>query len=211
MKKLLLITALAASLNCFSQAITVSTNAYTVPQLVNSVLINSPCVSATNITWKTGTNFASSNGIGYFQNSNPNFPMQAGVILSTGDVTQAAGPNTSLLNAGAANWPGDAALENTLQQSGISMNSVNASILEFDFTPISPTFNFEFLFASEEYGNFQCQFSDAFAFLLTNTATGVTTNLAVVPSTRQQLPSTPPPASSLASTFSNETFSSLKL
>jgi gliding motility-associated-like protein len=183
MKKLLLITAIVVSVNCFSQAITVSTNAYTVPQLVNSVLINSPCVSATNITWKTGTNFASSNGIGYFQNSNPNFPMQAGVILSTGDVTQAAGPNTSLLNAGAANWPGDAALENTLQQSGISMNSVNASILEFDFTPISPTFNFEFLFASEEYGNFQCQFSDAFAFLLTNTVTGVTTNLAVVPST----------------------------
>ena len=183
MKKLLLITAIAVTMNCFSQAISVSTNAYTVPQLVNTVLINSPCVSATNITWKTGTNFASSNGIGYFQNSNPNFPMQAGVILSTGDVTQSSGPNTTMLNSGAANWPGDSALESTLLQSGISMNSVNASILEFDFTPISPTFSFEFLFASEEYGNFQCQFSDAFAFLLTNTATGVTTNLAVVPST----------------------------
>jgi hypothetical protein len=63
------------------------------------------------------------------------------------------------------------------------MNSVNATVLEFDFTPISPTFSFDFLFASEEYGNFQCQFSDAFAFLLTNTVTGVTTNLAVVPNT----------------------------
>lgn len=183
MKKLLLIIASAITVNCFSQAITVSTSSYTVPQLVNSVLINSPCVSATNITWKTGTNFASSNGIGYFQNANPNFPMQSGVILSTGDVTHASGPNNSMLNDGAANWPGDSSLESTLLQSGISMNSVNASILEFDFTPISPTFSFEFLFASEEYGNFQCQFSDAFAFLLTNTATGVTKNLAVVPST----------------------------
>ncbi len=183
MKKLLLIIASAITVNCFSQAITVSTSSYTVPQLVNSVLINSPCVSATNITWKTGSNFASSNGIGYFQNANPNFPMQSGVILSTGDVTHAAGPNTTLLSDGAANWPGDADLESTLLQSGISMNSVNASILEFDFTPISPTFSFEFLFASDEYGNFQCQFSDAFAFLLTNTATGVTKNLAVVPST----------------------------
>ena len=183
MKKLLLVIAIAITVNCFSQSITVSTNSYTVPQLVNTVLINSPCVSATNITWKTGTNFASSNGIGYFNNTNPNFPMQAGVILSTGDVTHSAGPNTSMLNDGAPSWPGDLSLESTLLQSGISMNSINASILEFDFTPISPTFSFEFLFASEEYGNFQCQFSDAFAFLLTNTATGVTKNLAVVPST----------------------------
>lgn len=183
MKKLLLIIATAITVNCFSQAITVSTSAYTVPQLVNSVLINSPCVSATNITWKTGTDFGSTNGIGYFQNTNPNFPMQSGVILSTGNVMHAGGPNSTMLNDGAANWPGDSSLENTLLQSGITMNSVNASVLEFDFTPISPNFTFEFLFASEEYGNFQCQFSDAFAFLLTNTATGVTTNLAVVPST----------------------------
>ena len=183
MKKTLLTLAIAIAGNAFSQAITVNTSTYTVPQLVNTVLINSPCVSANNITWKTGTDYNSSNGIGFFHNNNPNFPMQSGVILSTGDVTHASGPNTSLLNDGAANWPGDISLENTLAQSGIAMHSVNASVLEFDFTPISPTFSFEFLFASEEYGNFQCQFSDAFAFLLTNTTTGVTTNLAVVPST----------------------------
>ena len=63
------------------------------------------------------------------------------------------------------------------------MNSTNATALEFDFTPIAPNFSFDFLFASEEYGNFQCQFSDAFAFLLTNTLTGETVNLAVVPGT----------------------------
>ncbi|WP_290846106.1 T9SS type B sorting domain-containing protein [Flavobacterium sp.] len=183
MKKFLLILTVVFSLPVFAQTITVNTNAYSVPQLVNNVLINSPCVEANNITWSTGTNFGSTNGIGYFQNSNPNFPMQAGVILSTGNVLHASGPNTSLLNDGAANWPGDPALEATLAQAGISMNSVNATLLEFDFTPISPQFNFDFVFASEEYGNFQCQFSDAFAFLLTNMNTGVTTNLAVVPNT----------------------------
>ncbi len=183
MKRLLLNLVLAISAFGYSQAISVNTSSYTVPQLVNNVLINSSCVSATNITWSTGTNFGSANGIGFFQNSNPNFPMHSGVILSTGNVTHAAGPNTSMLNDGNANWPGDANLEATLAQSGIQMNSVNATVLEFDFTPISPTFSFEFLFASEEYGNFQCQFSDAFAFLLTNTSTGVTSNLAVVPST----------------------------
>ena len=167
----------------FSQPITVSTTSYTVPQLVNNVLINSPCVNATNVTWSTGTNFGSSNGIGFFQNTNPNFPMQSGVVLSTGNALNAVGPNTTILNDGSTSWPGDSSLEATLAAAGIPMTSKNASVLEFDFTPISPNFSFDFIFGSEEYGNFQCLYSDAFAFLLTNMTTGVTTNLAVVPST----------------------------
>jgi len=63
------------------------------------------------------------------------------------------------------------------------MNSRNASKLEFDFVPLTNAISFDFIFASEEYGTFQCTFSDAFAFLLTNVATGVTTNLAIVPNT----------------------------
>lgn len=39
-----------------------------------------------------------------------------------------------------------------------------------------------FLFASNEYGEWQCGFSDVFAFLLTDLA-GVSTNLAVIPET----------------------------
>lgn len=166
-----------------SQSITVNTNTYTVPELVSNVLVNSPCLNVNNVNWRTGTNFGSSNGIGYFQNTNPNFPMQSGVILSTGNVMNAVGPNTSMLNDGLNTWPGDADLENTLANAGIAMTSTNATVLEFNFTALSPHFDFDFLFASEEYGNFQCQFSDAFAFLLTNLNTGVTTNLAVVPGT----------------------------
>ena len=183
MKKLLLLTALLFATIGFSQPITVSTSTYTVPQLVNNVLINSPCVSATNITWRTGTDFGSSNGIGFFQNTNSSLPMQSGVILSTGNILNAPGPNTTLLNDGSVAWTGDASLEATMAAAGIPMISKNASVLEFDFTPISPNFSFDFVFASEEYGNYQCQYSDAFAFLLTNMTTGVTTNLAVVPNT----------------------------
>jgi gliding motility-associated-like protein len=187
MKRLLLIPTLLVQVYAFAQTIDVSTTSHTVPQLVNDVLINSPCVSATNVTWKTGTNFGASNGIGYFQNTNPAFPMQSGVVLSTGNALSAEGPNSTMLSDGNGAWPGDTDLESTLAAAGISMSSVNATILEFDFTPISPNFSFDFIFASEEYGNFQCQFSDAFAFLLTNTVTGVTTNLAVVPNTTQPI------------------------
>lgn len=167
----------------YSQAIQVDVTTYSVPELVNTVLINSPCTSVSNIQWRTGSNFGSDNGIGYFENSNPNFPMQNGIILSTGNAVNATGPNLTDLNDGNADWTGDSDLENVLLQAGIPMQSANATVLEFDFTPISPSFSFDFLFASEEYGNFQCLFSDAFAFLLTNRNTGVTTNLAVVPGT----------------------------
>ena len=183
MKKSLLIITTFFWLGCFSQAINVDTNTYTVPQLVTEVLVNKACVPVTNISWRTGTNYGSSNGIGYFDNTNPAFPLSSGVILSTGNVANAKGPNTTQLNDGNAAWKGDADLESTLLAAGITMNSANATVLEFDFLPFSPNFNFQFLFASEEYGNYQCQFSDAFAFLLTNKSTGVTTNLAVVPNT----------------------------
>lgn len=183
MKRLLAILLLVVSLSMFSQTINVTTNQQTVPQLVNNILINSPCVSAQNVTWRTGTNFGSVNGIGYFTNTNPNFPMNAGVILSTGAAANSSGPNNTELSDGNEAWIGDADLETTLAAAGIIMNSTNATVLEFDFTSISTQFNFDFVFASEEYGNFQCQFSDAFAFLLTNVNTGVTTNLAVVPNT----------------------------
>lgn len=72
---------------------------------------------------------------------------------------------------------------NCFRATGQAMNSKNATKLEFDFVPIINTLSFNFIFASEEYGSFQCDYSDAFAFLLTNTATGVTTNLAVLPGT----------------------------
>jgi len=183
MKTKLLILLFLSSIYSFSQSITVSTTSHTVPELVTNVLVNSPCLQVSNINWSTGTNFGSVNGIGYFENTNPNFPLQSGVILSTGNVLNAQGPNTTMLNDGSTDWPGDSDLQNVLASAGIAMNSINATVLEFDFVALSPHFDFDFLFASEEYGNFQCQFSDAFAFLLTNLSTGVTTNLAVVPST----------------------------
>ncbi len=88
------------------------------------------------------------------------------------------------MSDGANGWTGDTQLEAiVLAATGNPMNSKNATKLEFDFVPLVNTINFNFIFASEEYGTYQCLFSDAFAFLLTDIATGVTTNIAVVPNT----------------------------
>ncbi len=185
MKKVFCLLLFLSTLTSFSQAITVSTDK-SIDDLVNNVLINSPCISTEAIKSSTGTKVGS-NGIGYFENTNPNFPMKSGVILSTGNALKAVGPNdtNTVLSDGSNEWDGDKDLEDAMEKAGIKMKnkSKNATVLEFDFIPISSKFSFDFLFASEEYGNYQCDFSDAFAFLLTNNATKETTNLAVVPNT----------------------------
>ncbi|WP_293894883.1 choice-of-anchor L domain-containing protein, partial [Flavobacterium sp.] len=197
MKNLFLFFTFLWGFNSFSQAISVNNTTYTVPQLVQDVLFasgspTSSCVgTVSNITWSTGSgasdgsSFGSSNGIGFFQNTNPNFPLSSGVVLSTGDALDAPGPNDTIQQAG--NWPGDADLYNYINGLGIDPGLVdynNATILEFDFTPLTTMMSFDFLFASEEYGDYQCAYSDAFAFFLTNVTTGSTpTNLALVPST----------------------------
>ncbi|WP_177731736.1 choice-of-anchor L domain-containing protein [Flavobacterium inviolabile] len=190
MKKLYFLVVLLLSITAFAQPITVNTNTYTVPQLVQDVLINSQCAQVSNITWRTGnTNGQNSeNGIGFFQNTNAGFPIQSGVILSTGRAMSAPGPNTGNLSEGVNSWTGDADLKAQMVAAGVVNNAFvyrNATYLQFDFVPLTDSFSFEFLFASEEYGTYQCNgdYADAFAFILTNTVTGQVTNLAVVPGT----------------------------
>lgn len=165
--------------------ITTNDTQYTNVELVEDILFNSTCASVTNVTTSTGSNFGSVNGIGYFNKNGSSFPFNDGVVLATRSVANVPGPNN--LPAGVANaWPGDAQLFNYIQGLGIDPNLQDyndASVLEFDFIPLIDNISFDFIFASEEYGTFQCDFSDAFAFFLTNNTTGVTTNLAIVPST----------------------------
>ncbi|AWA29848.1 hypothetical protein HYN48_07015 [Flavobacterium magnum] len=187
MKKSLFLLMLLVSFAGFSQAISVNTS-FSPDYLVNDVLISGNCTTASGVVAQTGTNFGSVNGIGYFENTsnNPNFPFAKGVVLSTGDVTKIPGvnpatPNTTTLSDGNAAWTGDTDLQNILlSQSGITFNSTNASFLKFDFVPVSANFSFDFVFASEEYGALQCNFSDAFAFILIDNTLGTSTNLAVV-------------------------------
>ncbi|MGV3461443.1 MAG: choice-of-anchor L domain-containing protein [Flavobacterium sp.] len=185
MKKILLSLILMASIAGFSQAITVNPNSHTPTQLVNNVLVNNSClVQVTNPTATTGTAFGSTNGIAYYQNTNPAFNVkQSGVLLTTGQAVLSPGPNNSVLNGGntSATWGGNTDLEAALASAGIVMQSKNATVLEFDFVPNTSNFGFDFLFASDEYGEFQCSSNDAFVVLLTQGS--VTQNVALIPST----------------------------
>ena len=71
----------------------------------------------------------------------------------------------SLSDDDAPNWVGDNDLEAILNEP----NTINATIIEFDFTTIANQVSFRYIFASEEYqeGNSNtCNYSDLFGFLI---------------------------------------------
>lgn len=152
----------------------------TTQQLVEDILINASCAGTENFIQSTGTDFASVNGVGSFEANGSNFPFAAGIVLSSGSVSTAPGPNLTTQSNGVTAWPGDADLENFTGATATN----NASFIQFDFTPFTEQLSFDFLMASEEYNqNFECTFTDAFAFILTDNDTGTSVNLAVLPGT----------------------------
>ena len=162
--------------------ITVSTTQYTVPELISEVLISGPCVTFANITSSTGTGV--NNGIGYFNRGDSNFAFEDGIVLVTGNATAAAGPNNATLSGGGLQGDADLSAILSAQTPSQTATLYNATKLEFDFIALSDAVSFNFMFASEEYGTYQCSFGDAFAFILTDLTAGTPAkNLAVIPNT----------------------------
>ena len=164
-------------------SILVSTTQYSIPQLVEQVLMPQTGFTISNITSYTGTSVTASepNGIGYFTSNGTDFPFNNGIVLSSGNAVLAEGPNLNVQNSGSNAWIGDTDLNAFVP--GGNLVTHNATKLEFDFVPDVNQLNFNFLFASEEYGMFQCFYGDLIGIFLTDNATGITTNLAVVPDT----------------------------
>ena len=167
---------------------------YTPEQLITDVLIDENCAEVSDINYFTGTNYgATHNGIGYFNRNGSDFPFERGVVLSTGKASSATGYKTATQSATYMQtvspyntlWLGDQQLYDYIIQTGTSpglTNFYNATSIEFDFMAYGSEMSFDFLFASEDYGLFQCQWGDAFAFFMTD-SNGQTVNLAVVPGT----------------------------
>lgn len=168
---------------CPTNYITVD-DSYTDQELVTDVLIDNPCAMISNITSSTGTNFPADGtpGIGYFNAEDTSFPISSGIILSSGDVNKAPGPMQDQSDGSSISWPGDPDLDDLTASMGSNNGTNNASVLEFDFVPYTDHISFDYLFASSEYGTYQCTFADVFAFFLTD-QDGNTTNLAVIPGT----------------------------
>ena len=111
-----------------------------------------------------------------------------GIILSSGNIADAVGPNSSegiTTDVGATDQAfGKADPDlNTLisgSQTVYPMTFDSAS-LEFDVVPVSSTLYFTYVFGSDEYMEWVNLYNDVFAFWVTDSATGVKTNCATVP------------------------------
>ena len=122
--------------------------------------------------------------IGRFKRNGATFPFDSGLVMTTGNVSLAVGPNSqSSASSAVSNYYTESAL------SSLASGSINGSAsLEFDFIAMADTFAFNYIFASEEYPEFACSsFNDVFAFFLTGidpvTFINTTKNVAIVPNT----------------------------
>ena len=166
----------------FGQYIQVD-DTFTPTQLVQNFFSTGGCATVSNIS-VSGGNFGNSDkSFGSFTNTTSTFPFTNGLVLSTGKAISTIGPNAGNSSEGDNSWLGDTNLEQAL---GVN-NTINATILEFDFVPVTNKISFDYVFSSEQYlsnpSSSQCGFTDGFAFLLRPFGTTTYQNLALVPGT----------------------------
>ena len=140
--------------------------------LVNKLLGSD--VTASNISYTGATNSA-----GTFNGGTGIIGFEEGIILSSGNISNIIGPNTSDAITADNVLPGDADL-NTLIP---GYTTYDGTILEFDFIPQSKdVISFQYVFTSDEYNEWtNTAFNDVFGFFLNgvNVALLPGTNIAV--------------------------------
>lgn len=182
-------------------------------QAVENVLLG-PGVTAMNITFNAQPGTFVDEQVGGFNGANCNIGMPAGVILATGSIFNALGPNdvgSSTLGGGSFGF-GDPDLLAASLLSNPSTTGINdAAILEFDFIPTGDSLQFDFVFASEEYLEFVTQpgqtggVNDVFGFFISGPGisgpySGNSANIALIPGT------TDPVTINTVNDFSNTAF-----
>ncbi|HUG83610.1 MAG TPA: choice-of-anchor L domain-containing protein [Euzebya sp.] len=91
----------------------------------------------------------------------------SGIVLSTGQLGDLAGPNGSGSTGEFIGGPGDADLDALASSDGVERDTNDATVLEFDFVPDGAEVRFDYVFGSEEYNEFVgTGFNDVFGFFV---------------------------------------------
>ena len=114
--------------------------------------------------------------------------MESGIIMTTGHVKTAEGPNNSTSASNPSGMTNSAYVDPQMASMGITTAANECSTLDFDFVCLSPSVSFTYCFGSDEYNEFVfSNYNDVFVFFLTgpDPATGqvVTRNIAMIPGT----------------------------
>lgn len=170
-----------------------STNSLLITPIQNLNAINTyltgPGVTISNVKFN-GQSVISGNMLGYYQLvfGFPSFGIDSGIIISSGGVSGAMGPN----NSTSTTFPTGYSIQyfdSSLQALVPNKTVKEAAVIEFDFTPITDTIiACKFVFGSEEYPEFvNTAFNDVFGFFITGPMPQggwfQSQNLAVIPNT----------------------------
>ena len=170
----------------FAQLTIVTPTAGTTPQqLVQSVLLGGG-VTVSNVTFNGSPAAITSNQIGSFTTgfTPTNLGIASGLLLSSGGINGMAGPNNSGSTTTAIT--GTSMTDPQLQALVPGQLIKDASVLEFDFLPLSDTIKFKYVFGSEEYMEYvNTNYNDVFGFFITgqnpNGPAYVNKNIALIP------------------------------
>ncbi len=145
-------------------------------ELIKDVLIGGDCFDISGIT-----PLGLGDQIGVFTNGQTNIGINTGVIIATGNISVAPGPNNQ---------------DNASAGYGVSTPDPDLSLLtagalfdragfEFDFKPTQSVLTFQFVFASEEYCEYVgTQYNDVFGFFISGPGIpGGQENIALIPNT----------------------------
>jgi prealbumin domain-containing protein len=134
---------------------TTDLNTLTPTDLANAMA--GPGVTVSNVVY-TGANVAA----GTFAGGTGIIGFEDGIMLSSGSIGNAIGPNVDDGITTSNGTPGDSDLT---ALAGVT--TLDAAVLEFDFVPSAATVFFQYVFASDEYNEYvNSQFNDVFAFFV---------------------------------------------
>jgi len=130
-------------------------------------------ITYSNVTFQGILGTASGATIGFFSGADcVPLGFNEGILLSSGFVSGAVGPNNYVDFTGVTNTPGDADLQ-TLTADPVR----DATWIKFDFVPTGNTIIIRYVFGSDEYNEYVGVIDDVFGFFVN----GV--NIALIPGT----------------------------
>lgn len=126
--------------------------------LIREVFLKSDCSNVSNVQ-----RIGDERGVGFFENGASSIGFSEGIILATGLVSNAQGPNVSSERTSGF---GDDSFDADLK--GLSTGDIFDNVgIEFDFVPQKEFISFNYVFASEEYCEFVGSiFNDVFGFFV---------------------------------------------
>lgn len=145
--------------------------------LINDIFLSGNCYDVQNVK-----SFGCAAGIGEFKGGSTSINIDDGVIIASGVVSNADGPDDTESKTGGCGGGGDPDLALLT-----SKPIFDAAGIEFDFYPTVPNLSFRYVFGSEEYNEFVCApYSDVFGFFLSGPGinggfSGGAINIATVP------------------------------